>query len=111
MVIKITVRDYIAVCGLTKEITRNLSYASDNPKYPFNLPCNAHTPCYCYGEVCLRGQSCSSGNVYVQGRPVLNKLWMANEETANKNSLIVCQQLGFHSVTETRVGSGTRDTR
>ena len=82
---------------MVKKITTKISYAHELIRdLRNNINCTARTPCYCYGQVCLRGGSCSSGNVYLRARPFYGKTW--KNESA---SLVVCKQLGFRSVSET----------
>ena len=85
-------------------MTENVSYESGAPDFPYILPCSAKRPCYCYGKICLRGGKCSSGNVYMEGHPILNRLWTKTEDIAKRNSLIICNHLGFRNVKETTEG-------
>ena len=85
----------MAECGKTTKIVRSnervvVGHENSWDYIPEEyLPCTNEKPCYCYGRLCLIGGTCSSGHVYLDGRPIagvsLNK---CNKER-------ICNDLGF----------------
>ena len=53
------------------------------------LPCSNEKPCYCYGRLCLIGGNCSSGFIYLDGRPITGM------QLKNCDKTRICKELGF----------------
>ena len=83
-------------CGKTSKIVRTdarVIVRHDNTdEY---LPCTNEKPCYCYGRLCLIGGNCSSGYVYLDGRPI------AGVSLNNCNKKTICNDLGFQNFAAT----------
>ena len=55
------------------------------------LPCSNEKPCYCYGRLCLIGGNCSSGLIYLDGRPISGIHLKDCDKTK------ICKDLGFQT--------------
>ena len=55
----------------------------------FGQLCNNEQFCYCSGNICLTGGNCTSGNVFLGGKPICDGFW--GIEDAN----VVCKSIGF----------------
>ena len=58
------------------------------------LPCSNEKPCHCYGRLCLIGGNCSSGFIYLDGRPIVGPTPL---KTCDKTR--ICKELGFQDFT------------
>jgi len=62
--------------------------------------CNNAEKCFCVGNVCVVGDTCSSGNAFVDGKPICDDSWGRNDAT------VFCRTMGYLSAK-----SFTRDSR
>lgn len=100
---------YIKECGNTSKFVTNITVRGNM------VHCSNAAPCYCHDRICLHGGKCSSGNVYLDGKP-----FCGFPSWRTKNPLIperiyeghmICNDLGFPTVAGTSRGKfGHADT-
>ena len=79
-------------CGKTKQMRYRFIVNKDVADS--EMDCSSSKHCYCYGKICLVGQSCSAGNVFVNGKPFcgVKSAW------STKIGQAICKELGFEKV-------------
>ena len=79
----------IVECGKTSTVVRsNALVINSTTEY---LPCSNEKPCYCYGRLCLIGGNCSSGFIYLDGRPI-SGIHLKHCDKAR-----ICKEMGFQN--------------
>ena len=61
------------------------------------MKCSESSPCYCYGNLCIKGDYCNAGIAYWKRKPICGQRWGDEDKYGSK---LFCKQLGFQKIVD-----------